>query len=304
MQPVNIAVNLLSIPIPFDPNIFGGGFVPLSWHGFLSFVAVAVAIFLVARWARREQIEPDVVYNVAIWGIIGGVIGARVVHVADNWGVYSGNIGSMFQIWSGGIGLWGGILGGWLAGMAYAYFAKYPIGKLMDVTAPAMLIGQTIGRIGDVINGEHWARATDLPWGWYFTHVDSPARAVTGRYPEIGPETPVHPAVVYEMIWNMAVLGVLFMLRGKLKPAGSLWMVYLALYSIGRFGIQWLRLDPVKFWGLQEAHIIAILVLLVAVPFLVIKTRFVSADGDDTPASATPTRGREQRRRRRMAARQ
>ena len=134
--------------------------------------------------------------------------------------------------------------------------------------------------------------------------MDSPARAVTGRYPEIGPETPVHPAVVYEMIWNMAVLGVLFMLRGKLKPAGSLWMVYLALYSIGRFGIQWLRLDPVKFWGLQEAHIIAILVLLVAVPFLVIKTRFVSADGDDTPASATPTRGREQRRRRRMAARQ
>ena len=98
------------------------------------------------------------------------------------------------------------------------------------------------------------------------------------------------------------MLGVLFMLRGKLKPAGSLWMVYLALYAIGRFGIQWLRLDPVKFWGLQEAHLIAILVLFVAVPFLIIKTRFVSPGDDDKPA-ASPTRGREQRRRRRAAAR-
>jgi phosphatidylglycerol:prolipoprotein diacylglycerol transferase len=295
------SMNLLSIPIPFDPNIFGGGVVPLSWHGFLSFVGVAAAIYLVVRWARREHIDPDMVYNVAIWGIIGGVIGARVVHVADNWGFYSGNIGSMFQIWSGGIGLWGGILGGWLAGSSYAYIAKYPVGKLMDLIAPAMLIGQSIGRIGDIINGEHWARATDLAWGWYFTHVDSPARIGAQRF-HGDPETPVHPAVVYEMIWNMAVLGVLFMLRGKLKPAGSLWMVYLAMYAIGRFGIQWLRLDPVKFWGLQEAHLIAILVLFVAVPFLIIKTRFVSPDGGDKPAD-TPTRGREQRRRRRAAAR-
>ena len=140
----------------------------MSWHGFLSFVGVAAAIYLAARWARREQIDPDMVYNVAIWGIIGGVIGARVVHVADNWGVYSGNIGSMFQIWSGGIGLWGGILGGWLAGGAYAYVAKYPLGRLMDVIAPAMLIGQSIGRIGDIINGEHWARGNRFALGLVF----------------------------------------------------------------------------------------------------------------------------------------
>ncbi len=294
-------MELLSIAIPFDPDIFGGANFSLSWHGFMSFVAVGVAVYLSARWARQARIEPEFVYNTAMWAILGGIVGARIVHVADNWGQYSGNVGSMFQVWEGGIGLWGGILGGWLAGMAYAYFAKYPIGRLMDVVAPAMLIGQTIGRIGDIINGEHWSRATDLAWGWYFTHDSSPAR--WGAQRDHGdPEAPVHPTVVYEMIWNMLSLGVLFLLRGRLKPDGSLWMVYLALYSVGRFGIQWLRMDPVKFWGLQEAHIIAILALLVAVPFLMIKTRWRGQD----PGRAllpTVTRGKEQRRRRRAAAR-
>ncbi len=297
-------MNLLSISIPFDPNIFGGSGFLLSWHGFLSFVAVAVAVYLSVRWARREGISSEVVYNTAIWGILGGIIGARVVHVADNWGQYSGNFGSMFQIWSGGIGLWGGILGGWLAGMAYAYVSKYPVGRLMDVVAPAMLISQTIGRVGDIINGEHWSRATDLAWGWYFTHPDSPARF--GAQRDYGdPVTPVHPTVVYEMIWNMMSLGLLFLLRGRLKPDGSLWMVYLALYAVGRFAIQWLRLDPVKFWGLQEAHLIAILVLLVAVPFLLIKTRFIrpAGSGPKPQVGDSPARGREQRRRRRAAAR-
>ena len=294
-------MELLSIAIPFDPDIFRGSGFSLSWHGFMSFVAVGVAVYLSARWARQARIEPEIVYNTAMWAILGGIVGARIVHVADNWGQYSGNIGAVFQVWEGGIGLWGGILGGWLAGMAYAYVAKHPIGRLMDVVAPAMLIGQTIGRIGDIINGEHWSRATDLAWGWYFTHENSPAR--WGAQRDHGdPEAAVHPTVVYEMIWNMLSLGAVFLLKGRLKPDGSIWMVYLVLYSLGRFGIQWLRMDPVKFWGLQEAHIIAILVLLVAVPFLVIKTRWKRPAAAQAAAQAV-TRGREQRRRRRAAAR-
>ncbi|MBI2965733.1 MAG: prolipoprotein diacylglyceryl transferase [Chloroflexi bacterium] len=295
------------INIPFDPNIISTGSFTLSWHGLLSFVAVAVAVFLVARWAKRDGLDPDIVYNTAVWAIAGGIIGARIVHVADNWHIYRQDLTQIFAIWEGGIGLWGALLGGALAGIAYALFSKYPVRKLLDLTAPALLVAQSIGRIGDIINGEHWSKATSMPWGWYFTDPDSPARIGAQRYYG-NPEQPVHPAVVYEMIWNGLVFAVLWKLRGRLKPEGSLYMVYLALYALGRFMIQFIRLDPPKLFGLQEAHMIAILVMAVTVPFIVWKTRFKSPEeakpGEPKSGEPKPREGRIDRRERRARDRE
>ncbi|HCI86779.1 MAG TPA: prolipoprotein diacylglyceryl transferase [Dehalococcoidia bacterium] len=269
---------IAAIEIPFNPNIVAaGGNFSLSWHGFLSFVGVAVAVWMVGRAAVRENLDQEMVYNTAIFGIVGGIIGARLVHVADNWGIYGDDPGRILAIWSGGIGLWGGILGGWIGGATYAWFAKAPIGRLMDIAAPAMFVGQTIGRIGDIINGEHWSRALDAGWGWYFTHPDSPARIGAERF--FGdPERAVHPTVVYEIIWNMLGLYLITRLKGKLQPAGAIWMVYITWYSVGRFSIQYLRLDDVKFWGLQEAHLIAIGVLAFTIPYMIMKVRWANSD--------------------------
>jgi len=251
---------------------------------------------MVSRAAKRDGLDQDLVYNTAIFGIIGGIIGARLVHVFDNWDIYGSDPGRIFAIWSGGIGLWGGILGGWIAGAAYAWIAKAPVGKFMDIAAPAMFVAQTIGRVGDIINGEHWSRALDLAWGWYFTHPDSPARIGAERF--FGdPERPVHPTVVYEMIWNMIGLFLITKLRGKLKPDGSIWMVYVTWYSIGRFSIQYLRLDDVKFWGLQEAHIIAILVLSFTIPYMIKNLRWaddqLDQDGGDKRSASRRKRDRQ-----------
>ena len=112
------------------------------------------------------------------------------------------------------------------------------------------------------------------------------------------PEQATHPTVVYEMIWNMLVLALLWRLWGKLRPDGAIWMIYLSLYAVGRFTIQFLRLDAVKFWGLQEAHLIAILVLAAAVPYIAIKVRFKKPGEGDAPPS-TPSRGRLRRQRQR-----
>lgn len=293
---------IASIGLPFDPNISGGSSFALSWHGFLSFIAVAAAVWMVARAARKEpSVDVDMVYNTAIWAILGGILGARIVHVADNWDLYGNNLTQVFAVWEGGIGLWGGILGGWLAGITYAYIVKYPVGKLMDITAAPMLLAQTIGRIGDIINGEHWSKATDLPWGWYFTHPDSPARIGAQRF--LGdPEAPAHPAVVYEMLWNIAGLFVLYKLRHRLKPDGSLFMFYLAYYALGRFLIQFIRLDKVYFWNLQEAHLIAIGVMAVAVTFMAWKTRFRSADDVDAGSTGNSDAGSQSGKKRRDRA--
>lgn len=264
------------------------------------------------RAAIRERLDQEQVYNTALWGVLGGIVGARIVHVLDNWSIYGDDPLSIFAVWNGGIGLWGGILGGWIAGLIYAYFAKAPIGRFMDIAAAPLLVAQTIGRIGDIINGEHWSRPLDMFWGWYFTDIDSPARAVIDQYPEIfgtDVDRPVHPAVVYEMITNIIILGVIFLLRGRVRPAGSIFMIYLALYATARFGIQFVRLDDVKFWGLQEAHLIAILVWIVTIPWIIWKVRFIGGGGAprrrirDVVDVDHVTTGRSKRERRRELAR-
>jgi len=295
---------LLEVEIPFDPNIIDtGGFV-LAWHGLLSFVGVAVAVWLVARWARAERLDDDMVYNTAIWAILGGIVGARVVHVADNWGSVYGfddPIG-LIAVWSGGIGLWGAILGGWITGMVYARYSNYPVGKLMDLSAPALLVAQSIGRLGDIMNGEHWSKNTDLFFGWVFTHSGSPGANPPRRLDgEFDPTSGSHPTVVYEIFWNILVLAVLWRFRKKFRPDGAVWMIYLGSYAFGRFWIQFLRLDEEKFRNLQEAHLIALGVMAISVTYVILKVR-LRKPGDEPDEPSTPervSRGRLRRARRR-----
>jgi len=307
------------IRIGIDPMIFQAGVFAISWHGLFTFVGVAIAVLLVARWARREGIDTDTVFSVAIWAIISGILGAKVVHVIDRWDIYSQNPSQIFS--RAGIALYGallfgflggagyilvrkllgriyagemwpwfkklvgpGIREGYLKGTMYAKFKDFSIGHLADVTAPAMLIAQTIGRIGDIINGEHIATRTGLPWGFVYSHPDSGSYQLYGL-------TASHPAIAYEMIWNMVVLAIIWMLRGRLAPPGMLFALYMMLYSLGRFFVQFLRLDKVWFAGLQEAHIIALIIMIVTVPLLAYKARWVR------PAPATAATERRARRR-------
>ncbi len=312
------------IRIGMDPDILDlGGFV-LSWHGFLTFVAVGVAVVLVSRWASREGILPDSVYAVAIWAVIGGILGARFVHVIDRWEVYGQNPGQILAVWRGGIALYGAILfgfvggasyiwgrqlmgriysgetmdwfkrlvgdriaRGYLRGEMYAQFKDFSVGRLADVTAPALLIAQTIGRVGDIINGEHFALRTDLPWGFIYNHP-----ATIALYDRVGLNAllATHPVVIYEMIWNMAVLAFIWKLRGRLAPPGMLFALYLMLYGLGRFLIQFLRLDKEWFGGLQEAHVISLVVLAITVPLLAYRARWVSR-----AAPSSQSRGRRAR---------
>lgn len=288
------------VEIDIGPNIFSSGNFILSWHGFFSFVAVATAVYLVGRWAPMKGIHPDTIYSIAIWAIIGGVIGARLVHVIDQWDFYQDNPGQIIAIWSGGIGLWGGILGGFIGGAIYALIRKHPVGIIADLTAPAMLLVQTIGRLGDIVNGEHCAKATDFFLGFVWTNPLSDARLCAN-----GVGVSVQPVIAYEMVWNMIALFIVWRLRGRLRPDGMLFALYLALYSLGRFAITFAREDRQWALGLQEGQYIALLVLAVTIPLLIVKARFTSAprpDGEPVPAPAQP-RGTRAERRRRMRAR-
>ena len=276
------------IEIDISPFLVRSGAFALSWHGFFTFVAVATAVYLVGRWAPQKGIAPDDVYSIAIWAIVSGMIGARLVHVIDNWGFYQDNPVQIAYIWAGGIGLWGGILGGFIGGAAYALWAKHPVGVIADLTAPALLLVQSIGRLGDIVNGEHCARAAaEFIFAFSWVNPSSNAAACAN-----GLGVPVQPVIAYEILWNMAALLVIWKLRDRIKPDGMLFALYLALYSVGRFLITFLREDNLWAFGLQEAHYIAILVLLITVPLLIIKARPATAAQLDADSQAAAERGR------------
>ena len=291
------------IEIAAGPNMFSQELftsLVLSWHGFLSFIAVAIGVALVGRWAPLRGLDPDAIYSIAIWVIIGGIIGARLVHVVDNWAdVYSRDPGQMLAIWSGGIGLWGGVLGGFVGGAASAAIMKQPVGAIADLAAPAALIGQTIGRLGDIVNGEHCARALDSFLGFVWTHPDTlagPRYCANGYITPDGVGAAAHPVILYEILWNTISLAIVWQLRGRLKPDGMLFALYLALYSVGRFVITFFRQDRTWALGMQEAHFIALAVLVVTIPLLIAKARpMAKAEGVPVKHGTRAQRRRRQR---------
>ncbi len=294
-----------AINIPFNPNILDFGPFLLSWHGFFTFVAVATAVILTVRWGRKEGLDGDAILSVSVWCIIGGIIGARLLHVIDFWEIYSANPIRIIWIWQGGIAIYGAIIGGFIAGSAYilirnsnwflSFWGKFfrfagepekaplpSIGRLADVAAPALLIAMAIGRLGDIINGEHWAKFTDLPWGVVYSHIDSP-----GAY-----RAASHPAVAYELIIDLVILAVIWPLRNRLRPHGMLFVLYGALYSICRFFISFLRVEANTYFGgaLNEAQIVALIVIFIAVPLLVFKAHFVRRAAAGRPAGTRRAR--------------
>ena len=280
-----------SISIGINPNLIDAGPITLSWHGLLTFVAVAVAVWLVARWGAKDGMIVDSIYSVAVWAIIGGVIGARLLHVIDFWDeVYRDDFFSVFSVWSGGIAIYGAIIGGFIGGAAYimirnsewflamwrtvfpfmgeAHKANLPgIGRLADITAPALLLAQAIGRLGDIINGEHFSKVTDLPWGVIYTNANSP-----GIF-----RPPTHPTVGYELIFDLVLLAAIWPLRDRLRPHGMFFALYLATYSIGRFFLSFLREEFNEYFGgnLNEAQVVAIIVVIFTVPLLVWKAQII-----------------------------
>ncbi len=253
------------IYIGVNPDIAKLGPLTLSWHGVFGVIGGALATWLIFRLDRSGlNVNKSHLSEVLLWGIIGGLVGSRTVHVIDYWEFYSANPLTILSIYEGGHAIWGAILGGVITVAIYAWVKRYPVGNLLDTGAIGLILGQAIGRIGDIINGEHLSAYTSLPWGFTYTHPNSPSYGLPAQ----------HPAVVYEMLWDLAIFGLLWKLKGRIHPPGSLFLMYLSLYAFGRFFLSFLRHDS-NFvgLGLNQPQWISLTVLVVAVPWLLIRLR-------------------------------
>ena len=252
------------IEIPFDPDLHLGSF-RIAWHSVFSFVALVVGSqvsFACARYLVRDQR----IYPFALAVVVGGLVSARLGHVADNWSRYADDPAQIVAFWNGGIAVTAAPIGSAIAGFVAARRLRLPVGFLFDISVIGITLGEAIGRIGDVINGEHHAIAcAGLPWCVRYTH---PAT--------LGQAEAVHPVVAYDLLLDLVIFAVLLKAwmrwRGH-PPEGRVFWLYLLLYGAGRFATSFLRADPVVLAGLQEAQLLAIAYAAAAAVALPVLTR-------------------------------
>ena len=233
---------IASIPSPSSGALTIG---PLSIHAYGLMIALGV---VAAVWLTGRRLEAsgtgtrEDASSMAVWAVIAGVIGSRLYHVATDWSLFKNDLGRIPQIWRGGLGIPGGVLFGTIAAM-WA-FKRRGISPAAGVTAavPGLPLAQAIGRWGNWWNQELFGRPTDLPWALRISNDKIPS-----QYP---PGTTFHPTFLYESLWNLALCGLLLWIdrRFRLRP-GRLMVVYVVGYSIGRFWVEGLRIDPAHAAG-------------------------------------------------------
>ncbi len=239
-------------------------FLNIRWYGIMIALAILVIILWVMWQVRKgARVSYDTVFTAALVGIPSAIVLSRLFHVVDLWEHYSQYPGQI--IGGGGLTAYGAILGAALGIWIYSRFSKLQFGYIADLVAPAVILAQAVGRVGCTINGCCYGTPTSLPWGIVYTHPASLAPLGIA----------VHPTTVYEIIYNLLVFGVLVKLRGRLKPDGSLFLIYLSLYSLWRLSTDFMRVGTPFLFGLHQAQVIAIIVLAIAIPLLALRTRWV-----------------------------
>ena len=224
-----------SIPSPgFDGLEIGS--LNLRAYGLMIALGVLAAAWLFHRRFTQRGHSPELASSATVWAVISGLVGARIYRVITDWRSYEGNWGEAWQIWEGGLGIPGAVIVAALVMWVFARQKGIPMSDLADSIAPALPLGQAIGRWGNWFNQELYGRPTDLPWA---LEIDPENR----RFQYLDDET-FHPTFLYECIWNLALVGALLWIgkRFTLKP-GRLFGLYVLGYSLGRLWIEFIRVD-------------------------------------------------------------
>jgi phosphatidylglycerol:prolipoprotein diacylglycerol transferase len=262
-----------------------------------------LAAYIASIEGRRKGENPDHAWNLLVWCLIFGIIGARLYHILSTPAGASRGFNYYFiehpfttlkifgaalpfpsalLIWEGGIGIFGAIMGGVLAVITYTRRHKISAWRWLDILAPGMILAQAIGRWGNYFNQELYGPPTDLPWGILITNVNQripPYNDLT-VYPL---DTTFHPVFLYESLWNLAGFIVLLWVGRKYVNKlldGDIFSLYLIWYSTGRLIIESLRPDAWTLSGIPTAQIVSIILILIALGLIYYRHQFLPLKTD------------------------
>ena len=233
------------------PMLIELGPLAIRWYGLLIALAVLLGLVISSRLARRRGFESGLISDLLPLLVLAAVVGARAYYVLFEWRQYRLNWLEALQIWRGGIAIHGALIGGVLAVIAFCRWRRLSFWALMDVLVPSVALGQAIGRWGNFFNSEAFGLPTNLPWKLWIPAVSRPSGYLAQAW--------FHPTFLYESLWDLGLFLILIVLVLRRRADGDPWLpngaatcVYALVYSLGRFWIEALRLDPLCLWGTLE----------------------------------------------------
>ena len=265
-----MALDLSALPLAVQftspgPILVRIGPITIRWYGLLIATAVLVGVTLSQYLAKRRNVNPDLLSDLSIWLVIGAIPAARIYYVLFQWSEYAQHPENIIAIWKGGIAIHGAIIGGIAAALIFAKLKRVSFWQLADLVSPSLILGQAIGRWGNFFNSEAFGRPTNLPWKLYIPSVinfNNGERRFP-RPPQYANYDYFHPTFLYESLWDLMVFSLLITLffrglQGTRLKLGTLSMVYLAAYSLGRLWIEGLRTDSLMLGPLRIAQIVSL----------------------------------------------
>lgn len=231
-------------------------------YGFMLMIAFLLSIFIAVREAKARAISADVVYDLAFWILLGGLIGARLSFVFYNWPLFVVNPWEAFAVWEGGLSFYGGLVGGLIAGLAFVYWKNLPVEDLFDIVGLVLPLGIAVGRVGCFLNGCCYGKPTQVPWGVTF--------------PSLGYK--VHPTQLYELVYAFFIFLFLYFYRYRIGR-GNVFFVFLLIYSFFRFLNEFLRVNPPFLLGLSGSQVVSILAFVCSVVFLAFRFKGEKSEG-------------------------
>nr|WP_237691060.1 prolipoprotein diacylglyceryl transferase [Paenibacillus caui] len=228
-----------------NPIVFSIGAFQVHWYGLILGAGALVGLLLAIREGKRFGISQDFFMDLLLLGVPSAIIGARIYFVAFKWDEYKNNLWDIVKTWNGGIAIYGALIGAIICSIVYTRYKGYSFWRIADLCAPSLIVGQLIGRWGNFVNQEAYGGPTTETFLRDYLHLPSfivNQMNVQGVYH--------HPTFLYESLWNLVGLVLLFVLRRqKFLRAGELFFTYFIWYSIGRFFIEGLRTDSLAFQG-------------------------------------------------------
>lgn len=252
----------LGINVTVNPTAFSIGGRAFAWYGILIAVGFLLAFLYVLKSCKRFHMDEDKLTDAISVGILGGIVGARLYYVLfDASSEFIKNPASVFYVWNGGLGIYGGIIGGLLCAALMAKHHKVSVPAVLDLGSLGFLIGQSVGRWGNFMNQEAFGTATDLPW-----------RMVSENTSNVS-TTGVHPCFLYESLWCLLGFILLHFFSRKFRRYdGQVFLLYSLWYGVGRFFIEGLRTDSLltPYFPLRISQVVAAAAVVVSVILLII----------------------------------
>ncbi len=270
---------------------------PVAWYGILITCGMILAVLYALHIRKYEGISSDDIIDLAFVVIIFGVLGARLYYVIFKWDSYIvtdassflqnivGTLKNVIAVWEGGLAIYGGIIAGILTALVFARKRKIRFVKLLDILAPCVWIGQVIGRWGNFINMEAYGSETTLPWrmGILYSYMDT--GITTGMW-DI--EKYVHPTFLYESLWNLTALILVFAFYKKKKFDGQFCSFYFIWYGFGRMLIEGLRTDSLMLGNLRISQGVGFASLILGIVLTVYFTKKSQKEKIEIESEYTP----------------